>query len=224
MQHKHFWLEILGIYALGFLGQGLFGARLIFQLILSEREKRVVSPTIFWYLSLAASFLFLIYGVLRFDPVIILGQTISYFIYVRNLQLKGAWSRIPKLLQFVLYFLPFGSLWALIASMEFPSDSFFDPAFLLHPMMIVGTVGQLALNLRFVYQWYYAEKAGESVLPLGFWHISIWASVLVIVYSLFHPVNGYDPVLLVSQSMGIFVYIRNLVIYKKALKLNQTVQ
>ena len=91
-------------------------------------------------------------------------------------------------------------------------------------MMIAGTIGQLALNFRFIYQWYYSEKVQVSVLPIGFWHISIWASVLVILYSLFHPVHGYDPVLLVSQSMGILVYIRNVILYRRSGQTQRHVQ
>jgi len=47
-----------GIYGLGFFAQSLFGARLVVQLFLSEKKGKVVSPTIFWQLSLMASFLF----------------------------------------------------------------------------------------------------------------------------------------------------------------------
>jgi lipid-A-disaccharide synthase-like uncharacterized protein len=208
-------VENLGIYALGFLGQGLFGARLIFQLLHSEREKRVASPAIFWLLSLAASLIFLIYGVLRHDPVIVIGQFLSYFIYIRNLYLKGVWQKFPGFSQIGLYLLPLISV--LLIYINSPStDLMFNSEMMLHPMMIAGTIGQLALNFRFIYQWYYAEKVRESVLPIGFWYISIWASALVILYSLFHPVHGYDPVLLVSQSMGILVYIRNVVLYRRS--------
>jgi lipid-A-disaccharide synthase-like uncharacterized protein len=208
-------VENLGIYALGFLGQGLFGARLIFQLLHSEREKRVASPAIFWLLSLAASLIFLIYGVLRHDPVIVIGQFLSYFIYIRNLYLKGVWQKFPGFSQIGLYLLPLISV--LLIYINSPStDLMFNSEMMLHPMMIAGTIGQLALNFRFIYQWYYAEKVRESVLPIGFWYISIWASALVILYSLFHPVHGHDPVLLVSQSMGILVYIRNVVLYRRS--------
>ncbi|MCE2893148.1 MAG: lipid-A-disaccharide synthase N-terminal domain-containing protein [Flammeovirgaceae bacterium] len=58
------------IYALGFFAQGLFGARSIVQWYLSEREGRVVSPTLFWIFSLSGSSLFLLYGLIRQDVVI----------------------------------------------------------------------------------------------------------------------------------------------------------
>jgi lipid-A-disaccharide synthase-like uncharacterized protein len=207
-------VEGLGIYALGFFGQALFGARLIVQLILSERQKRVVSPTVFWQLSLAASFIFMIYGVLREDLVIVGGQTISYYIYIRNLQLKNVWRLMPRSIRLSIIFLPPATIIYVLLNANF-STAVFTNVDYLHPVILMGAIGQLALNLRFVYQWYAAEKARESVLPVGFWIISTWASVLVILYAAFHPFHGYDPVLLVSQGMGIFVYMRNLVLYKR---------
>lgn len=210
-------LDNLGIYALGFLGQALFGTRLVVQLFQSEKQKRVVSPVIFWQLSIAASFLFLVYGIIRKDAVIIVGQTLSYFIYIRNLQLKKAWKPVPFVLRVLLIVLPFLAIG--FAASAIPIEGWRAHSMeLIHPIMIVGAIGQLALNLRFVYQWYYSEKFQTSLLPLGFWHISTWASVLVIIYSIFHPIHGWDPVLLVSQSLGIIVYARNIIIYKRSLK------
>ncbi len=210
-------MDNLAIYALGFLGQALFGARLVVQLFQSEKQKKVVSPVIFWQLSLAASFLFLIYGIIREDAVIIVGQTLSYFIYIRNLQLKHAWKPVPFLLRVLLVLLPFFVIG--FAASTIPLEGWQAHSMdLIHPIMILGAIGQLALNLRFVYQWYYSEKFKTSLLPLGFWHISTWASVLVIIYSVFHPIHGWDPVLLVSQSLGIIVYARNIVIYRRSME------
>ena len=65
------------IYALGFLAQICFSARLLIQWIISEKEKQVVSPTLFWLLSLLGSYLLFFYGWLRNDFAIILGQLIK---------------------------------------------------------------------------------------------------------------------------------------------------
>lgn len=196
------------IYALGFFAQGLFGARLVVQLILSERKGRVVSPTVFWYLSLAASFLFLIYGGLRSDAIIAVGQTISYYIYIRNLQLKNAWRSLALLLRMFIFVLPFVP-WFVIIHFNVLAMSSSRDAPWTDIIFITGAIGQLALNLRFVYQWIYSETENQSVLPLGFWVISTLASVLVIVYAYAKS----DPVLLVAQGLGIFVYARNMIIY-----------
>lgn len=194
------------IYGLGFFAQSLFGARTLIQWIKSEREGRVVSPTLFWIFSLNGSFLFLIYGILRNDIVILLGQTLSYYIYVRNLQLKGFWKRIPHAGRIVLLPLPLllflwiGIFTPASFTMIFRNADFTDS------FIILGSIGQLLLNLRYLYQWYHSEKAKQSILPLGFWVISAFASVMVVIYGIYR----HDPVLLVAQGLGLFAYLRNI--------------
>ena len=60
-------MNVFLIYGLGFLSQILFFARNIAQWFLSEKEGKVISPAIYWQISLAASVLMFIYGVLRND-------------------------------------------------------------------------------------------------------------------------------------------------------------
>jgi lipid-A-disaccharide synthase-like uncharacterized protein len=195
------------IYALGFLAQSLFGARSFVQWYLSERDGKVVSPTLFWIFSLIGSSLFLLYGLIRQDMVILIGQSISFYIYVRNLQLKKVWQLISPLFQLPILLIPpivlFFSFDKL-AEIEGNSEFLF--------ITIVGVFGQLLLNCRYFYQWYFSEKAKESILPLGFWVISAIASVMVVVYSIYKQ----EPVLLIAQALGILVYVRNIFIFKKA--------
>ena len=94
------------IYRIGFLAQILFSSRLLVQWITSEKQKQVVTPVMFWSLSLFASFLLFIYGYLRDDFAIMFGQTLTYFIYIRNLQLQNQWNKIPKLLRWFLFVFP----------------------------------------------------------------------------------------------------------------------
>lgn len=201
------------IFGLGFFAQALFGTRLIVQLFHSEKQRKVVSPTIFWQISLVASFLFLIYGVLRHDIVIIMGQTLSYFIYIRNLQLKNDWNKIHISFRIFLLSLPIITVAWIFFGKSHNLQTSFSSEDLLHPILILGAIGQLMLNLRFVYQWYYSEKHKTSVLPLGFWIISACASVMILIYASYR----IDPVLLVAQGMGIFVYLRNIFIHYKTL-------
>jgi len=199
-------MENYAVYALGFFAQSLFGSRLIVQWIQSERKGQVVSPTVFWILSLMASFLFLLYGVLRHDPVILIGQTFSYYIYIRNLQLKGFWKQIPQVLRIIIFPMPvlILSYIGFLAPETF--QAILDKSDFSERIMIIGTIGQLMLNLRYLYQWYYSEKAKESLLPLGFWVISLVASVMVVSYAYIK----HDPVLLVSQGLGMMAYSRNI--------------
>ena len=92
----------LVVTLIGFLAQGLFSARMLVQWILSERARRVLSPTLFWVLSVIASILLCLYGWLRSDFAIILGQIFSYYIYLWNLRIKGAMVRVPVWVRVVL--------------------------------------------------------------------------------------------------------------------------
>lgn len=72
---------------LGFLGQALFSMRFLIQWIYSEKNKRSMIPTAFWYFSLGGGLTLLSYAILREDPVFIVGQATGLFIYTRNLML-----------------------------------------------------------------------------------------------------------------------------------------
>jgi len=71
----------------GFAGQALFTMRFIIQWVQSERLRRSVVPTAFWYFSLAGGATLLAYAMHRRDPVFIVGQAAGVFIYLRNLYL-----------------------------------------------------------------------------------------------------------------------------------------
>jgi Predicted membrane protein len=85
--------EILWV-SFGMLGQILFSLRFIVQWLASEKAHKTVIPYSFWILSIAGSVILSAYAIYRKDPVFILGQTPSVFIYVRNIMLqKGAERR-----------------------------------------------------------------------------------------------------------------------------------
>ena len=71
--------------AVGFGGQLLFAMRFIVQWITSEGAKRSVIPVMFWYFSIGGGMVLLLYAIWRQDPVIICGQGLGLFIYLRNL-------------------------------------------------------------------------------------------------------------------------------------------
>jgi lipid-A-disaccharide synthase-like uncharacterized protein len=199
-------LNQLLIYGLGFFAQSLFGARTVVQWIKSEREGKVTSPTLFWVLSLMGCLLFIIYGFLRKDAIITFGQTLSFYIYIRNLQLKLFWKRIPLVGRIIIFPLPpILFLWVATFNPEvfitIKETTKFTDLFIL-----MGSIGQLLLNFRYLYQWYHSEKVKESILPLGFWVISAVASILVVLYGIYR----HDPVLLVAQGLGLIAYLRNI--------------
>jgi lipid-A-disaccharide synthase-like uncharacterized protein len=72
---------------IGFAGQGLFAMRFIIQWLTSEKHARSVIPLAFWYFSIGGGAVLLLYALWRKDPVIICGQGLGLFIYLRNLYL-----------------------------------------------------------------------------------------------------------------------------------------
>ena len=72
---------------IGFAGQALFSARFIVQWLASERVKRSIIPTAFWYFSLAGGLTLFAYAILKQDPVFIVGQGLGLIVYLRNLYL-----------------------------------------------------------------------------------------------------------------------------------------
>jgi lipid-A-disaccharide synthase-like uncharacterized protein len=82
---------------IGLIGQSLFFMRFFVQWIASERERKSVLPTAFWYFSLAGGAVLLAYAIWRQDPIFILGQATGLFIYARNLYfLTGRAQRIAE--------------------------------------------------------------------------------------------------------------------------------
>ncbi len=199
------------IYSVGFLAQILFSSRLIVQWITSEKQKRVITPSLFWSLSLMASFLLFIYGYLRNDFAIMLGQGLTYYIYIRNLQLQNQWQKVPKPLQWFLFLMP------VFIVIFYYNNNKIDVALLFKNedipfwLLALGIVSQIVFTLRFVFQWLYSEKKKESSLPLGFWALSLIGSLLILTYAIFRR----DPVLFVGHILGATIYIRNLILLRK---------
>ncbi len=75
------------ILVIGFAGQAMFFMRFFVQWLYSEKHRRSLIPTAFWYFSLAGSFLLLTYAIIKKDPVFIVGQSTGFIIYTRNLVL-----------------------------------------------------------------------------------------------------------------------------------------
>jgi lipid-A-disaccharide synthase-like uncharacterized protein len=202
--------EVLLVYALGFLSQGLFAARLLIQWVLSEKEGKVVSPVIFWQLSVVASYLFIVYGILQNDFVIIFGQAMAYVIYLRNLQLEGSWNSVPSAFKLTALVLPVVTL-AWIFHPSSNVDTSFNAEHFFNPIVFIGNAGQFLLNFRFLYQWYYAEKTKSSLLPLGFWIMTSLGSLMTVIYA----VDRLDPVLLFAQGLGLVASLRNIQLHFK---------
>ncbi len=75
----------------------------------------------------------------------------------------------------------------------------------------LGLVGQAAFFSRFLVQWIVSERAGRSVVPVAFWYLSIAGSLTLLVYA----IHRQEPIFVLGQSVGGFVYIRNLVLLRR---------
>lgn len=199
------------IFSVGFLAQILFSARQITQWISSERAGRILSPLLFWQLSILASFLMITYGVLRSDLAIVLGQIVTYGVYLRNLYYHGFWAKIPVVIRYPAILFPVAAgVWLSLGGAQDLSHLFTNediPGLL----MAWGIVGQFVFTFRFIYQWLYCERHKQSLLPVGFWIISLGGSIMVLSYAIIRR----DPVLFIGQLFGCLVYSRNLLIWRK---------
>jgi len=204
-------LDLTYIDLIGFAGQGLFFSRFLFQLLLSEKQKKVVTPSIFWKLSLLASVIFFVYGYLREDFSIMMGQSITYFIYIRNLQLQKVWQQMPKLFRWFLWLFPVMIVIYAYNNNVYDLDKLLNNEDIPSWLFALGIVAQLVFIFRFIYQWFTSEKKKTSHLPMGFWAISLTGSMLILTYAIFRV----DKVLFIAHSIGMFVYMRNMYLMRK---------
>ena len=204
----------LWIYALGFLAQGFFAARMLTQWLLSEKSRKVVNPTLFWVLSLIASLLFFLYGWLRRDFALMLGQIIGYCVYVWNLDAKGVWrplGRWKPLVTGMLMAIPVAVAIRVAAHWPEVREALFSNDAIPRWLMLLGVAGQIVFSLRFLYQMVYSARRGESLLPDGFWLISLAGAVLILTYGILRR----DPVVILAQGFGLVTYIRNLMLSRR---------
>lgn len=201
------------VTAIGLLAQCFFSARILVQWIMSERARKVLSPSIFWVLSLIGSLLLFTYGWLRDDFAIILGQFISYYIYIWNLGVKGIWRKLLAPLRALLMGIPLIAVALVLNDAQGWYQRFFCGDV---PMWLIlfGSAGQIIFTFRFIYQWVYSVKRHESVLPAGFWVISLTGSLIIVAYAIVR----LDPVLILGQAFGLVAYTRNLIIGHRANK------
>lgn len=198
-----YWL----IAAVGFLAQGFFGARIAIQWIMSEKAGKLVSPEIFWVFSVLGGFTMFLYGVLRHDFSIILGQAISYVIYLWNLDNTGIWKKLNMAIQVILIAVPIICFSYLLKDFRSFLNNYFNgdvPIWLI----LYGSIGQLIFSLRFIYQFIESRKKGVSTMSLPFWIISLAGSLIVATYGLLRG----DIVLLTTDSLGSIINARNVMI------------
>jgi lipid-A-disaccharide synthase-like uncharacterized protein len=70
----------------------------------------------------------------------------------------------------------------------------------------IGFLGQFLFSMRFIVQWIVSERRKESVIPIYFWYFSLAGGITLLSYAIYRK----DPVFILGQLFGVFIYIRNL--------------
>ena len=75
----------------------------------------------------------------------------------------------------------------------------------------IGLFGQALFFMRFLVQWIASERERKSVIPIAFWYFSIGGAAILLVYSIYR----LDPVFILGQAGGFFIYARNLYLVRR---------
>jgi lipid-A-disaccharide synthase-like uncharacterized protein len=77
--------------------------------------------------------------------------------------------------------------------------------------LAIGLLGQGIFSARFIVQWLVSEREKKSIIPVAFWYLSLLGGVTLLVYSVYKQ----DPVFILGQSTGVFIYARNLYLIQR---------
>ena len=191
--------------AIGWIGNGFYFSRFLLQWLQSERARRSVTPSVFWWLSLGGVLFLGSYALHEEQAILIPAFCINGAIYVRNLWLHyrhGKGSRLGPIpaacigLGLMLVLFLTGGATAREALAENPF------------VLAVGIGGQAFWSTRFILQWWFSERAGRSYFPDAFWWFSLAGGILNITYMSFLG----DWVLIASVALTPLYPIRNLML------------
>lgn len=77
--------------------------------------------------------------------------------------------------------------------------------------LAVGLLGQALFSARFLVQWLASERKRQSIIPVAFWWLSLCGGATLLAYALWRR----DPVFILGQGLGLFVYTRNLILIRR---------
>jgi lipid-A-disaccharide synthase-like uncharacterized protein len=195
---------------LGWTGNACFFSRFFVQWALSERAKTSVAPRVFWWLSLVGSLAIGSYSVHREQYILLVGNVLNGMIYARNLRIgaTGGKRRLAVLPASVLAASAIVGL-SVAASQTMRTGS--DTTLL---WVSVAMTGQALWSSRFVVQWWFTERSGDSHFPRVFWWISLAGNILLLAYAL----QLADAIYVAGFLPGPIVQLRNLMLSRTATK------
>lgn len=194
--------------AVGWAGNTCFLARSLVQWLVVEKTGSSRAPVVFWMLSLVGSALAGAYAAHRGLAVLFAGFMANGILYLRNLQIQVR-PQACRLLS-----VGGASCVAVVATVVLLAAGFSDLYAGLAPRrawVVIAALGQAVWSSRFVLQWWYSERSGESHFPVSFWTVSLVGNVLLLAYA---AALG-DPVFIAGLALGPVAQIRNLVLARR---------
>ena len=61
-------------------------------------------------------------------------------------------------------------------------------------------------SARFMVQWLASERMKRSIIPEAFWYLSLVGGLVLLAYA----IHRQDPIFILGQSVGCFIYLRNI--------------
>jgi len=204
------WVTIFGL-----VGNLLFTGRVLVQWIASERRGESVVPVPFWWVSLIAAIILMIYALMRhngygdYDPDLpmFLGLSVTLIPYIRNLHIiyhpdrparRGAQILLPAAA------LIFVVIYSMILNLEHQNKWLFT----------LGLAGNAIYCSRFIIAWVQAEQQRRAILPLSFWYLSMIGSLLLLAYSLMRA----DLVFILGFMFNSIPFLRNIFLINRSRK------
>ena len=77
--------------------------------------------------------------------------------------------------------------------------------------LVFGLAAQGCFFLRFFIQWIASERKKKSLIPIHFWYLSLLGAMGILVYS----IHIQDIVFITGQSMGLLIYMRNIILIRR---------
>ncbi|MBX9741826.1 MAG: lipid-A-disaccharide synthase N-terminal domain-containing protein [Beijerinckiaceae bacterium] len=84
--------------------------------------------------------------------------------------------------------------------------------------LLFGVVAQLVFTARFLVQWIASERAGQSVIPVAFWMLSIVGGMMTLAYG----IQRREAVIIMGQVLAVVIYVRNLMLIMKKRRESQS--
>ena len=204
----------LWVYLLGLVAMGVYGSRILIQWYMSEKSHRVESPGIYWVLSSLGAVLLYVYGWLRKDLSIIVGESLGYYVYMWNIGILGLYKRVPRIVIILQALFPLVIIGLIIKDWPVFVETFLHNEYVPIGLLVFGIAGQVTYEVRSIYQLVYSVRKHQSILPLGHWVLAVIGSLMIITYGLIR----HDWVLAIGQ-FSIFFSVRNLMICLSSRKL-----